>query len=139
ASSWACSISPFTCPPVRELSSARNDWGISRETDLVSASTRKYSSSIPNLYSPDMVHLSRAKSSQEFVRPFNARRALTRLTKTAGHSGCTEAESGLLLANPQSGCGDRKRFRPYLVPAREAAQRQSPSTACTSAKAATAA
>src|SRR5437764_898920 len=58
ASSWACSISPFTCPPVRELSSARNDCGISRETDLVSASTRKYSSSMPNLYSPDMVHLS---------------------------------------------------------------------------------
>src|SRR2546421_229404 len=43
-----------------DLSCVRKESGISRATDLVSASTRKYSSSMPNLYSSDMVYLSRA-------------------------------------------------------------------------------
>src|SRR4029079_5589376 len=116
-SSCDWSISPIACPSVTDLSFSRKAGGISRATDLVSASTRKYSSSIPNLYSSDMVHLSRANVVYGIVRPFNARRALARLAKTVGHSGCTEAESGLLLANPQPACGDRKRGCLDLVPA----------------------
>jgi hypothetical protein len=71
-SSCACSISPIACPPVTDFTWSRKPGGISRETDLVSASTRKYSSSMPNLKSPDMVHLSRANVVTGCMRPFNA-------------------------------------------------------------------
>jgi hypothetical protein len=68
------------------------------------------------LYSSDMVHLSRANVVLGFVRPFTHGALLRNLAKTAGYSGRTEAENGPDLANPQSGCGERKRRGHNLVP-----------------------
>ena len=45
----------MTCPLVASLAIARKVLGMSRVTSFVAASTRKYSSSMPNVYASFMV------------------------------------------------------------------------------------